>query len=230
MIDIVRRNPVLRRVRRRGADPTGRRLDVRRTVRAMHRLDGDLLLPRFTRPRRHAQPLTFVVDVSGSMAVATRGLLLAVASFVRGEPAHEAFTFGTRLTRITPALRGSPVTSAIETAADLARDRAGGTRIGESLQQLLDAHGQPRAVRSAVVVTYSDGLERDDPDLLARQMERLALRARKVLWLNPLSSSPDYQPLARGMQAAMPYIDSFASGHDLASFEEAVSVVLQRAT
>ncbi|HWI70992.1 MAG TPA: VWA domain-containing protein [Baekduia sp.] len=226
-IEAIRRRPITRRVRRRQADPAGPRVDLRRTAREMQRLDGDLVRPRFNRPAVRAQPLTFALDVSGSMTVATRALLLATASFVRADAAHEAFTFGTRLTRVTPALRTPGIVRAVDAAAELAHDRGGGTRIGASLEQLIARHGGSRAIRGAVVVIYSDGLERDAPELLARQMERLALRARRVLWCNPLSAAPDYRPLARGMQAALPFVDAFASGHDLASFVRAVEDTLR---
>jgi uncharacterized protein len=225
---LIRRRPPQRRVRRR-RPAEGGRLDLRRTVRDMHRLGGDATLPRYAAPSLRTQQLTFLLDVSGSMRAATRGLLLACASFVRADPAHEAFTFGTRLTRITPALRRGGLPDALDAAGALAEDREGGTRIGESLQQLLERHGQSRAIRGAVVVVYSDGLETGDPDLLGRQMERLALRARRVVWLNPLSAAAGYAPLARGMHAALPWVDAFASGHDLASFEHAVETALAQA-
>lgn len=115
---------------------------------------------------------------------------------------------------------------ALDAAAELAEDRDAGTRIGESLGQLLDAYGQTRAVRSAVVVIYCDGLDRGDLALLDRQMARVALRARKIIWLNPLSASPQFEPLALGMKAALPYVDVFGSGHDMASFTHTVEVVL----
>ncbi len=225
---LIRRRPPQLRVRRRRPSGGGR-LDLRRTVRDMHRLGGDVALPRYAAPSVRTQQLTFLLDVSGSMRDATRGLLLACASFVRADRAHEAFTFGTRLTRITAALRRGGMLDALDAAGALAEDREGGTRIGESLQELLDRHGQTRAIRGAVVVIYSDGLETGDPELLARQMERLSLRARRVVWLNPLSASDGYAPLARGMQAALPFLDAFASGHDLATFEQAVETALAQA-
>lgn len=224
----VRRRAPVRRSRRRRPAPNPGRFDVRSTIRQMQRLDGDLAPLRFTAAKDQVQALTFVIDVSGSMSTASRGLLLAVASFVRAARAHEAFGFGTRLTRLTTVLRASGIEQSIDAAAQALRDREAGTRIGESLRELIDGYGQTRAVRGAAIVIYSDGLERGDPALLEREMMRLSLQARRVLWLNPLSASPDWQPVTRGMTAALPYTDELRSGHNLASFEEAVDGVLRR--
>jgi uncharacterized protein with von Willebrand factor type A (vWA) domain len=104
-------------------------------------------------------------------------------------------------------------------------DWNGGTRIGESLKRFLDEYGHPGLGRGAIVVICSDGLEVGDPELLGEQMARLSRLAHRVVWLNPLKGDPAYEPLARGMQAALRYVDVFASGHNLASLEEVAAVL-----
>ncbi|MBS1886176.1 MAG: VWA domain-containing protein [Actinobacteria bacterium] len=220
-LDRVARRVPRRRVRRRVSAPTGR-LDLRRTVREMHRLGGEGVAPHFTAASTRPQPLTFFIDVSGSMRSAARALLLACSVFVRASGESEAFTFGTHLTRVTTPLRRGPLPDALTRAAAVVEDREGGTRIGDSLAELLALGGHGRSVRGSIVVIYSDGLETGDPALLAKQMERLDRLARRVVWLNPLSDGEDYEPLARGMQASLPFVDLFASGASLDSFERAI--------
>ncbi len=224
-VGAVRRRPPMQLTRRRRSARRGG-IDLRRTIRETHRFGGDVVLPRFAAPSVRAQPVTFVLDVSGSMRTTTRALLLACAAFVRADRVHEAFTFGTRLTRVGPLLRGPLLEDALDRACEAVEDREGGTRIGESIEALLARHGKSRVVRGAIVVIYSDGLETGDPALLRQQMERLHRLAKRVVWLNPLSASPSYQPLARGMHAALPFVDRFASGHNIASFEAVVGATL----
>src|SRR5439155_9867263 len=126
-----------------------------------------------------------------------------------------AFCFGTRLTRVTRALARTDAGEALSRAAEEVVDWNGGTRIGESLAALTRT-GIPRG---AVVVICSDGLDVGDPELLREQMARLSRLAYRVVWLNPLQEDPAYEPLARGMRAALPHVDDFASGHNLASLE-----------
>ena len=137
------------------------------------------------------------------------GLLLARARHVRARGAQadrrwEAFCFGTRLTRVTRALEGSDPDEALTRAAAQVVDWDGGTRIGDSLKRFLDEYGHGGLARGAVVVICSDGLEVGDPEVLAAQMARLSRLAHSVIWLNPLQESPAYEPLARGMHAALP--------------------------
>jgi uncharacterized protein len=131
----------------------------------------------------------------------------------------EAFVFGTRLTRVTAELRGRDPDRALERAASATRDWSGGTRIGEALATLNREHGR-RLGRGAVVVLLSDGWDRGDPQELAGEMARLQRCAHRLIWLNPLKASPEYEPLTRGMQAALPYVDDFLAGNSLASLEE----------
>ena len=130
----------------------------------------------------------------------------------------EAFVFGTRLTRVTRELRGRDSDRALARAAAAVSDWSGGTRIGEALATLNREHGR-RVGRGAVVVIASDGWERGEAAAVAREMARLSRQAYAVVWVNPLKGSPEYQPLAGGMRAALPYVDRFVAGHNLASLE-----------
>jgi uncharacterized protein with von Willebrand factor type A (vWA) domain len=194
--------------------------DLRRTLRRSFRTGGEPLERRFRARRRRRRRLVLVLDVSGSMADYSRALLVFAHAALRADRSWEAFCFGTRLTRVTRALGASRPDEAIERAAAEVVDWNGGTRIGESLKGLLDEYGHRGLVRGAVVVLCSDGLEVGDPELLAEQMARLQRLAYRVIWLNPLKGDPAYEPLARGMHAALPYVDRFAAGHNLASLEE----------
>jgi uncharacterized protein with von Willebrand factor type A (vWA) domain len=131
----------------------------------------------------------------------------------------EAFVFGTRLTRLTPALDSRDADRAIAQAAARVVDWSGGTRIGASLKAYNDTWGRRALTRGAVVVIASDGWEREQggAGLLEQQMARLAREAFAVVWVNPLKGSPGYEPLAAGMRAALPYVDRFLPGHDVAS-------------
>src|SRR4029079_10854170 len=135
----------------------------------------------------------------------------------------EVFCFGTRLTRVTRTLRTKDPDRALREIGKLVEDWEGGTRIGDSLKALLDGWSQRAALRGAVVVLCSDGLERGDPALLRAQMARRCGLAHRVVWANPLKGSPRYEPLARGMAAALPSVDVFLSGHNLESLEALAS-------
>jgi hypothetical protein len=214
----------LRRTRRLEAARRGAP-DLRRTLRRSFRAGGEPLdlawRARRVRPRR----LVLLLDVSGSMADYSRALVLFAHAAVRAGPRVEAFSFGTRLTRLTGALATGGPDEALRRAAEVATDWDAGTRIGESLKSFLDEHGHRGLARGAVVVICSDGLEIGDPALLAEQAERLARLAHRVVWLNPLKGDPAYEPLTRGMRAALPHVDAFASGHNLASLEELAGLV-----
>ena len=144
---------------------------------------------------------------------------------LRANPRWEAFCFGTRLTRVTRPLRSVGHDEALRRAAAQVVDWDGGTRIGESLKRFLDEFGHRGMARGAVVVVCSDGLERGDPTLLGQQMARLRRLAHEVVWVNPLKGSPRYEPLARGMAAALPSVDVFLPGHNLHSLEELSGVL-----
>jgi hypothetical protein len=208
-----------RRTRRRESARAGTP-DLRRTLRRSFRTGGDPLERAWRRRRRRPRRLILLLDVSGSMDAHSRALVMFAHAALRSDRRWEAFCFGTRLTRVTRQLEGSDPDAALTRAAAEVVDWDGGTRIGESLKRFLDEYGHSGLARGAVVVLCSDGLEVGDPELLAEQMARLHRLAYRVVWLNPLQEDPAYEPLARGMKAALPSVDVFASGHSLASLEE----------
>ena len=201
----------IERTRRTRSSSKGTTLDVRRTLRRSLRTQGEPFDREWRSRRTRTRPLVLILDVSGSMAPYSRAL--AAGRRV------EVFCFGTRLTRVTRVLRTKDPDRAMHEIGRIVADWEGGTRIGESLKSLLDGWSQRAALRGAVVVLCSDGLERGDPDLLRAQMARLRRLAYRVVWANPLKGSPRYEPLARGMAAALPSVDVFLSGHNLESLE-----------
>jgi uncharacterized protein with von Willebrand factor type A (vWA) domain len=217
----------LRRARRRGAAPPAARMDLRGTIRASLRTAGDPFERHWREPGERPRALVLVCDVSGSMEPYARMLLAYMQACVAARRRVEAFVFGTRLTRVTAELRGRDPDAALERAAAAARDWSGGTRIGDALATLNREHGR-RLGRGAVVVLLSDGWDRGDPEQLEREIARLARCSHRLIWLNPLKAHPDYQPLTRGMQVALPHVDEFMAGNSLASLEELAEALLSR--
>jgi uncharacterized protein with von Willebrand factor type A (vWA) domain len=214
-----------RRTRRLRPAPTGSRFDLRRTLRRSLRTEGEPFRRAWRDRGTRARPLVLILDVSGSMAPYSRALMqFAFAAMAAGRKV-EVFCFGTRLTRVTRTLRAKDPDRALHEVGKLVADWEGGTRIGASLKQLLDGWSQRAALRGSIAVICSDGLERDDPALLRQQMAKLRRLAHRVVWVNPLKGSPHYEPLARGMAAAIPSIDVFLPGHNLESLEELSKVL-----
>lgn len=214
----------VRRTRRYGGARRGD-LDQRRTVRRALRTGGDpIVLLRRVR-RRRARRVVLVLDISGSMSSYSRALLIFAHAALHADARWEAFTFGTRLTRLTGVLRAASPDDALKQASQAARDWDGGTRIGETVRSLLDQYSSGPTIRGAVVVILSDGLDVGDIDVLATQMARLHRLAYRVVWLNPLQENPNYKPLARGMAAALPFVDLFASGHNLIDLEATCAAI-----
>ena len=210
------RPPPRRSRRRTRAERHGERLDLRATLRASRRTAGDPLHLAHRGRRERPRRLVVLCDISGSMEPYSR----AVIQFLHGSVVSgraEAFVFATRLTRLTRLLAHRRPQVAIDRAAAAAPDWAGGTRIGEALKTFNDRYGRRGMARGAVVVIVSDGWERDDPSLVAREMERLGRLAWRIVWVNPRSASPTFAPLAGGMAAALPFCDTLLSGHSMAS-------------
>lgn len=208
------------RTRRTRPSPKGMTFDMRRTLRSSLRTHGEPFERAWRTRRVRSRPLVLILDVSGSMAPYSRALVqFAFAAMAAGRRV-ETFCFGTRLTRVTRTLRTKDPDRALHEIGAQVQDWEGGTRIGESLKALLDGWSQRAALRGAVVVLCSDGLERGDPALLRAQMARLRRLAHRVVWVNPLKGSPRYEPLARGMAAALPSVDVFLAGHNLESLEQ----------
>lgn len=213
-----------RRTQRRGPTRSGA-LDVRRTLRRALRTGGEPAELRWRDRRRRRRRLVLLLDVSGSMTAYSRALVVFAHAAIRSDQRFEAFSFGTRLTRLTRPLATARPDEALRRAAARSADWDGGTRIGASLKAFLDGFGHHGLARGAVVMICSDGLEVGEPELLATQMARLHRLAHRVVWLNPLKENPDYAPLTAGMKAALPQVDLFASGHNLASLAEIADTV-----
>ncbi len=225
LIAAIAENRPLRASRRRRADPRGDRLDMRRLIRHSLRTGGDPVDRPYRARKEVPRKLVVLCDVSGSMDAYARALVLFLHAAVGSGPGVEAFAFGTRLSRLTPELGTRDPESALEKCTEAVTDWGSGTRIGASLKEFNDLYGKRALSRGAVVVVVSDGWERQDPELVGREMARLARAAYAVIWVNPLKGNPDYQPLAGGMRAALPYIDRFLSGHNLRSLEELAAVL-----
>jgi len=222
----LRLRPPDRRVRRTRPAPKGRYPDLRRTVRRSMRSSGELLEQSWRARRVRPRRIVLLLDVSGSMAGYSRALLQFSHSATRsGGIPTEVFCFGTRLTRVTVALRHRRPDQAMARAAETVVDWEGGTRIGDSVRAFVRDWGRRGMARGSVVVICSDGLERGEPAVLAAEMAKLARLTHRIVWVNPLKGDPRYQPLARGMSAALPFIDVFVSGHDLASLETLASLL-----
>jgi len=200
--------------RRRGVRP-----DLQATVRASLRYAGEPLDRRWRAHVQGPRKLVLVCDVSGSMAPYARMLLQYLHAAVSTHRRVEAFVFGTRLTRITHELGMRDPDRALDRASAAVVDWSGGTRIGASIATLNRVHGR-RLGRGSVIVILSDGWDRGDPGLLATEMARLRRSAHRVIWLNPLKAAPDYEPLARGMAAALPHTDHFLAGNSLRSLAQ----------
>ena len=214
--------------RRRGPHPPGARHDLRRTLRGALRYHGEPVERRWREPTYRLRPLVLVCDVSGSMEPYARMLLQYMHACVAARRRVEAFVFGTRLTRLTRELAGRDHDRALDRAQEATVDWSGGTRIGACVAELNRAHGR-RVGRGSTVVILSDGWDRGDPDLLAREIARLGRCAHRLVWLNPLKASTDYEPLTRGMVAALPHVDDFLAGNSLASLEELTELLEERA-
>jgi uncharacterized protein with von Willebrand factor type A (vWA) domain len=216
----------LRRSRRYQAGSRGSGIDLRRTLRLAQRSGGypvQLARRRLTsKPRR----LVVLCDISGSMEPYARALLqLVYCAAASGGPRAEVFTFATRLTRLTRVLARVRPAEALELAGRAAPDWSGGTRIGLALKMFLDRYGARGMARGAVVLIISDGWETGDAAALGQQMARLSRLAYRIVWANPRTASPRYQPLVAGMAAALPYCDEIVSAHSLSALDALVAAL-----
>ena len=208
-----------RRRTRRLVSGGSSQIDLRNTLRRNLKYGGELLELAHRQHKDKLRSLVLICDVSGSMERYTR-LLLHFIHVIAGDLGHmEAFLFATRLTRITRYLNYRSIDQAVTEVARAVPDWAGGTRIGETLKTF-NFQWARRVLRSgSVVLIISDGWDRGEPDLLSKEMARLQRSCNRLIWLNPLLGSPDYQPLTQGMQAALPYADDFLPVHNLNSLQ-----------
>ena len=210
-----------RRVSRRRR-PTRRAgvMDFRRTMRA-NMMKSEIIELRRRERRRRKVRLVLLCDVSGSMDLYSRFLLQFLYALQNVFGRVETFTFATRLTRVTELLKGPSYRLALRRLTDV-RDFSGGTRIGESLQEF-NRSWRHLVDRHTIVLVLSDGWDTGEPDVLASEMLTLKRLAGRVVWLNPLLGNPSYEPLTRGMAAALPLVDHFAAAHNLASLRDLAS-------
>jgi uncharacterized protein with von Willebrand factor type A (vWA) domain len=214
--------PPIRRTRRAERARHGDRVDLRRTLRASLRSGGDPVHLAHRRRREVRRRVVLLCDISGSMEPYARAYLQFLACAGRSA---EAFVFATRLTRITRALATRSPDKAIQRAAAAAPDWSSGTRIGEALKAFNDRHGRRGMARGAVIVILSDGWERGEPELVAREMARLSRLAYRIVWVNPRVSARAFVPRAGGMAAALPYLDALVSGHSLEALAEVADAI-----
>lgn len=214
-----RRSNRLQRSRRRHT------MDLRATMRASLRAAGEPLLLHWRAPGIRLRRIVLLLDVSGSMETYARAFLRFTHAAVAGRQRVEAFTLGTRLTRITRELSTRDPDLALQRAGHRVEDWSGGTRLGDCIREFNDRWGVRGMARGAIVIVLSDGWDRGDPEVLGTQMARLRRVAARVVWVNPLKVTPGYAPLARGMAAALEHVDDFVEGHSLRSLEQLVEIV-----
>ncbi len=214
---------------RRSMVSSNGRIDVARTMRAALRRGGEMNALALKKPRPRYPNLVVLCDISGSMSQYSRVVLhfLHAVSNARGAgwAKVHAFTFGTQLTNITRHLATRDVDAALKAAGAEAQDWEGGTRIGACLETFNRDWSRRVMGQGAVVLLITDGLDRDAPEELSRQMQRLHLTARRLIWLNPLLRWDGFAPKAAGIRAMLPHVDSFRAGHSIASLEELATVI-----
>jgi uncharacterized protein with von Willebrand factor type A (vWA) domain len=214
LADEIKRSIPERYTRRQRPSASGTKFNVRGTNRQSLATDGEAFHLAYTGRRTVPRRLLFVCDVSGSMERYSRVLLASLKVAVGASRKAEAFVFATELTRLTKSLDGRDFERALEKARGEIPDWSGGTRIGGALAEFNRTYARRGMARGAIVLVVSDGWDRGDPEILASEVRRLQLQARRLIWINPRPMEIDKQPLAIGMRAAMPYIDEFVPGTD----------------
>ena len=200
----------------------GPTLDVRRVLAAANRSGGEIVGLRWRRRPPRPRRVLVLVDVSGSQRAHSPDLLRFAHAVVRASDRAEAFTFGTRLTRVTAELDTPDVDAALATVSGCVLDADGGTRIGAALEQFLAGGRTVALARGALVIVLSDGLERGDPAPMAAAARRLARLSHRLVWWSPLACDPAYRPATRGMRAILPELDALSGARDLSSLLEEV--------
>jgi uncharacterized protein with von Willebrand factor type A (vWA) domain len=209
-----------RLVRREQVRRRGRRLDLRRTIHRNVSHGGTPIDLAWRRRKIKPLRLVILLDASGSMSLYTAFFVRFLHGVVDSFREAEAFVFHTRLVHVSPSLRDRDVTRAVDKLALMAQGIGGGTRIGESLATFNRWHARRVINSRTAVMIVSDGYDTGEPERLGEEMRRLRRRCRRIIWLNPLIGWRDYSPQARGMQAALPYVDLFAPAHNLQSLAE----------
>ena len=210
--------------RRRQSWSSGSSIDLRSSLRAARRTGGEPI--QLTRSRQRTRPrrVVMLVDVSGSMQSFARPYLHLTRSLALTGQA-EIFAFATTLTRITASLRRRSAAEAVDLASEQVEDRFGGTRLADSIGLLLGHTVWGSYVRGSIVVIASDGWDTDPPEMVEQQIKKLRRRCHKLIWLNPRSAAPDFEPLVGTMAAAIPHCDNFLPGHSLRSMGDVVDAI-----
>lgn len=192
-----------------------RLFDPRRTLSRSLRKGGDLILPQYRQRKNLLPPIVVLADISGSMANYSRIFLHFLHALSESQQKVHAFLFGTRLTNITRQLRKKDVDEAIADCSSAVDDWSGGTRIGSTFSAFNKKWSRRVLGQGAIVLLITDGLERDKDDLLEKEMSRLQLSCRRLIWLNPLLRFDGFEARARGIRAMLPYVDEFRPVHSL---------------
>ena len=210
----------MKKSRRMVATKKHRKFDFEKSVRSSFRTGGEIVNKRFQESSKRRRRLVLLLDISGSMEVYARVLIRFVHAVMLGRSDVEAFTPGTRLTRLTKELSTRNPDAALSRASEAVDDWSGGTRLGEGIKEFNDHWGIRGMARGATVLILSDGWDRGDSEIVAEQMERLRRVTHRIVWANPLKATPDYEPLAKGMAAALPHIDNFVEGNSFDSLKD----------
>ena len=216
--------PPRRASRRSASNNHGNELDMRSTIRESRATGGDPIRLEMKKKKDRARRVVLIADVSGSMEPYARIYMHLMRGAVLALHA-EAFVFATRLTRLTRFIGQGKPDEAYKRVAENTPDWSGGTRIGKALLTFISEHGQRGIARGAVVVIVSDGWEIDEPIHIEQAMSRLSRLAHHIIWVNPRKASMNYEPLVRGMSAALPYVDTFVSGHSLRAIQEVLQAI-----
>ena len=208
------------RTRRLAADPRGRTIDLRRTLRASMKAGGALIDLKFRGPQTRLPPIVALLDISGSMGEYTRLFLHFLHAVTDARKRVHSFLFGTRLTNVTRALKAKDPDEALAACSVSVADWSGGTRIASSLAAFNKQWGRRVLGGGAIVLLITDGLERDPDDRLAFEIDRLHRSCRRLIWLNPLLRFEGFEAKARGVQTMLPFVDEFRPVHNLASMED----------
>ena len=191
------------------------RIDARRTLSSSMKSGGDLVLPRFRKQRLVHPPIVVLADISGSMANYSRTFLHFIHALAESRQRVHTFLFGTRLTNVTRQLRNKDIDEALANCTDAVEDWSGGTRIGATLHEFNRKWSRRVLGQGAIVLLITDGLERDDDDLLEHEIDRLHRSCRRLIWLNPLLRFDGFQARARGIRTMLPHVDEFRAVHSL---------------
>jgi len=193
------------------------RLNIRQTIRKNIFPSQDFIELQWKKRKTKPRPLVILLDISGSMDMYTRILLHFIYTLHSYSRNVEAFTFGTRLSRITHYLNKKDVSDAMELVNDTVKDWSGGTRIGETLSSFNLLWGRRVLSGGAVILVISDGWDTGEVDKLDREMDRLHRSCHRLIWLNPNLGYEGFKPLTKGFEVIMPHLDDFLPIHNLNS-------------